>query len=109
MSRASIHRYEGTILEGRAGLATAIALGVAAVVLAALQWVLLPDQVAMQFGLNGQVNTWAPKWFPVLVTAGLGLIGAAWFGVSRQKAGLLIAVIGVGVGLIDLVVNGFVL
>lgn len=109
MSRASMSRYEGTILEGRAGLVVAVALGVAAAVLAALQWMLLPDQVAMQFGLNGQVNTWAPKWFPVAATAALGLVGAVWFGASRQKVGLLVAAIGVGAGVISLVMNGLVL
>ncbi|WP_172623418.1 DUF1648 domain-containing protein [Arabiibacter massiliensis] len=106
MSRKSMSRYEGTALEGRSGLAVAIVLGVAAAALAALQWVLLPDQVAMQFGLNGQVNTWAPKWVPVLATAGLGLFGAVWFGASRQKLALLIAAIGMAIGVFGLVVNG---
>ncbi len=102
-------RNKGKVLEGTSGLAVAVALGVAAVALAALQWFLLPDQVVTHFGVNGQANGWSPKWFLVLLSTGLGLFGAAWFGASREKPGLLLAAIGVMVGALDLVVNGIAL
>ena len=100
-------RNRGTVLEGRSGLVAAIALGIAAVALAIAQWVLLPEQVATHFGITGDVNGW--KWFPVLLSAGLGLFGSVWLGVSREKLGLLLAGIGVLIGVIDLAVNGLLM
>lgn len=102
-------RNRGTVLEGRSGLVAAIVLGGAAVALAVAQWVLLPDQVATHFGITGEVNGWSPKWFPVLLSGGLGLFGSVWLGVSREKLGLLLAVIGVLIGVIDLAVNGLMM
>lgn len=98
-------RRAGKVLEGRAGLVVAVVLGLATLVLAALQWLLLPDQVVTHFGVTGGVNGWSPKWFPVLLSTGLGLVGSVWLGGSREKTGLLLAVIGVAVGVIDLAVN----
>ena len=40
---------------------------------------------------------------------GLGLFGSVWLGVSREKLGLLLAVIGVLIGVIDLAVNGLMM
>ena len=102
-------RNRGTVLEGRSGLMVTIALGIAAVALAVAQWVLLPEQVATHFGITGDVNGWSPKWFPVLLSAGLGLFGSVWLGVSREKLGLLLAGIGVLIGVIDLAVNGMLM
>ena len=102
-------RNRGTVLEGRSGLMVAIALGIAAVALAVAQWVLLPEQVATHFGIAGEVNGWSPKWFPVLLSAGLGLFGSVRLGVSREKLGLLLAGIGVLIGVIDLAVNGMLM
>lgn len=102
-------RNRGTVLEGRSGLVAAIALGIAAVALAVAQWELLPEQVATHFGITGDVNGWSPKWFPVLLSAGLGLFGSVWLGVSREKLGLLLAGIGVLIGVIDLAVNGMLM
>ena len=102
-------RNRGTVLEGRSGLMVAIALGIAAVALAIAQWVLLPEQVATHFGITGDVNGWSPKWFPVLLSAGLGLFGSVWLGVSREKLGLLLAGIGLLIGVIDLAVNGLLM
>ena len=97
------------MLEGRSGLMVTIALAIAAVALAIAQWVLLPEQVATHFGITGEVNGWSPKWFPVLLSAGLGLFGSVWLGVSREKLGLLLAGIGVLIGVIDLAVNGLLM
>lgn len=102
-------RNRGTVLEGRSGLMVTIALGIAAVALAIAQWVLLPEQVATHFGITGEVNGWSPKWFPVLLSAGLGLFGSVWLGVSREKLGLLLAGIGLLIGVIDLAVNGLLM
>ena len=77
--------------------------------MAVAQWVLLPEQVATHFGITGDVNGWSPKWFPVLLSAGLGLFGSVWLGVSREKLGLLLAGIGVLIGVIDLAVNGMLM
>lgn len=96
-------RYEGTILEGRAGLAVAAALGAAAMALAALQWVLLPDQVVVQFGMDGE--HYGSKVVIVLATAVLGLGGAAWLAASRAKTGLLVGAIGLALAIMTLVIN----
>ena len=82
-------RNRGTVLEGRSGL--------------------MVEQVATHFGITGEVNGWSPKWFPVLLSAGLGLFGSVWLGVSREKLGLLLAGIGVLIGVIDLAVNGLLM
>ena len=96
-------RCEGTVLEGRAGLAVALALGVAALAFMALEWFLLPDQVVVQFGLSGE--HYGPKAVVVLITAALGVGGAAWLGVSRAKTGLLLSAVGSGLALVTLAIN----
>lgn len=96
-------RCEGTVLEGRAGLAVALALGVAALAFMALEWFLLPDQVVVQFGISGE--HYGPKAVVVLITAALGVGGAAWLGVSRAKTGLLLSAVGSGLALVTLAIN----
>ena len=96
-------RYEGTVLEGRAGLVVAAVLGAAAVALAALQWVLLPDQVVVQFGMDGE--HYGSKIVIVIATAALGLGGAAWLAASRAKTGLLVSAIGLALAIMTLVIN----
>lgn len=99
----SAPRRGGTVLEGRAGLAVALVLGVAALALMAAEWVLLPEQVVVQFGVTGE--HYGPKAVIVLVTAALGLGGAGWLGATRAKAGLLLAAVGVGLAIVTLAVN----
>lgn len=106
MVRESMSRYEGKILEGPKGAVLAAVLAAVVVGLAVAQQLLLPEQVVMHVGLSGEANGWAPKWFPLLASAGLGLAGAAWFAASRAKAGLLVAVTGMAVGVLALVMTG---
>lgn len=96
-------RYEGTIFEGRTGLIVAAVLSVAAVVLTVLQWVLLPDQVVVQFGMDGE--HYGSKLVIVVVTAALGLGGAAWLAASRAKTGLLVSAIGLALAVMTIVIN----
>ena len=96
-------RSGGKVLEGRAGLVVAAVLAVAAVALAAVEWVLLPDQVVVQFGISGE--HYGPKTVIVLVTAALGLGGAGWLAAARAQTGLLLGVIGLAVAVVTLVIN----
>lgn len=96
-------RSGGRILEGRAGLAVAAVLAVVAVACAVAEWLLLPDQVIVQFGVSGE--HYGPKWLVVLVSAALGLGGAAWLAAARAKTGLLLAVIGPAVAVVTLAIN----
>lgn len=95
-------RYEGTVLEGSKGTAVAVALAIVVVALAAAQWFVLPEQVVMQMNFAGQPSSYAPKWFPLLLSTGMGLFGTGWFAVSRAKTGLLLAVIGAAAGVLIL-------
>ncbi|OUO91309.1 hypothetical protein B5F40_04180 [Gordonibacter sp. An230] len=94
-------------LEGRAGLVAAGVLGVVAAALAVAQWMLLPDQVVTHFGVTGEANGWSPKWLSILIPTGLGLFGSIWLGVSRDRRALLVAAIGVLIGIVNIATNGF--
>lgn len=93
----------GRVLEGRVGLAVAAVLALATIALAVAEWILLPDQVIVQFGISGE--HYGPKPLIVLITAALGLGGAGWMAAARAKTGLLLAVIGLAVAVVTLVIN----
>lgn len=93
----------GKVLEGRAGLVVAAVLAVATIALAVAEWILLPDQVIVQFGISGE--HYGPKTVIVLITAALGLGGAGWLASARAKTGLLLGVIGLAMAAVTLVIN----
>ena len=93
-------------MEGPKGAAVAAILAAVVVALAIAQWIVLPDQVVMHVGLTGQANGYAPKWFPLVASIGIGLFGTCWFAVTRAKVGLLLGVIGAAVGALALVMTG---
>ena len=76
-------RGGGRVLEGRAGLAVAAVLAVVVIALVFAEWLLLPDQVIVQFGISGE--HYGPKPVIVLVTATLGL-GLSLIHIFRQEA-----------------------
>ena len=78
-------------------------LAVVVIALVFAEWLLLPDQVIVQFGISGE--HYGPKPVIVLVTATLGLGGAAWLAATRAKTGLLLSVIGLAVAVVTLVIN----
>lgn len=96
-------RSGGRVLEGRAGVAVAAVLAVVVIALVVAEWLLLPDQVIVQFGISGE--HYGPKPVIVLITAALGLGGAAWLAAARAKTGLLLSVIGLAVAAVTLVIN----
>ena len=59
------------------------------VVLTLVSWVILPDNVAIHFGSNGEPDGWAPVWFHVLIFLGIQLVlfVTIYFG-SRMSLGL---------------------
>lgn len=93
----------GKVLEGRAGLAAAAVLALAAIAFVVAEWILLPDQVIVQFGISGE--HYGPKPIVMLITAALGLGGAGWLAAARAKTGLFLGVIGLAVAAVTLVIN----
>ncbi|MGN0764844.1 MAG: hypothetical protein ACI4MK_15725 [Aristaeellaceae bacterium] len=89
---------------------TAWILIVAAAALAVVSYVLLPAQVAVQFSVDGTVNT-APKLLGVLiplvitVLGAIQLMAAAGGGQPGRTRGWLLAVIGYALAIAELIVN----
>lgn len=81
-----------------------------AAALAVVSFVLLPAQVAVQFSLDGTVNT-APKLLGVLIPLAITLLGAIQLMASAngeqpgKTRGWLLAVIGYALAVAELIVN----
>lgn len=84
-----------------AGIAVVIILGL-------VSWFVLPETVAVQVGLNGEVSNTMPKLFALLIPAVISVIGGV-IGIKRDapnsKKGAALVVIGFVVMLITLIFN----
>ncbi|MGN1020458.1 MAG: hypothetical protein ACI4O7_08780 [Aristaeellaceae bacterium] len=89
---------------------TAWILMAAAVVLAAVSYVLLPAQVAVQFSMDGTVNT-APKLLGVLIPLAISVLGAIQLMAAEdgrqpgRTRGWLMVGIGYVLAIAELIVN----
>ena len=74
-----------------------IILIVAAIAFAVFLWFHLPDRVATQFGLDGQVTRTYPKLLAIGLPLGLTIVGSVLYflsGERRNARAIAIAVIG---------------
>lgn len=83
-------------------------LGIAAAALAVYSYMILPDTVAVQIGVDGQVSNTMPKLFavalPLVIT--LGGCGVTVFGKKESKGkGIVLSVVGIGVMIVTILFN----
>ena len=83
-------------------------LGIAAAALAVYSYMILPDTVAVQIGVDGQVSNTMPKLFavalPLVIT--LGGCGVTVFGKKESKGkGIVLSVVGIGVIIVTILFN----
>lgn len=83
-------------------------LGIAAAALAVYSYMILPDTVAVQIGVDGQVSNTMPKLFavalPLVIT--LGGCGVTVFGKKETKVkGIVLSVVGIGVMIVTILFN----
>lgn len=86
----------------------AVTLGIAAAALAVYSYIILPDTVAVQIGVDGQVSNTMPKLFavalPLVIT--LGGCGVIVFGKKETKVkGIVLSVVGIGVMIVTILFN----
>ena len=74
--------------------------------LCAAGWFLLPDQVALQIGLDGALGNYVPKPVALLLPLGLGALGTGLStGESRRRTGLILAVLAPVLPIVTLILN----
>lgn len=83
-------------------------LGIAAAALAVYSYMILPDTVAVQIGVDGQVSNTMPKLLavtlPLVIT--LGGCGVTVFGKKESKVkGIVLSVVGIGVMIVTILFN----
>lgn len=85
-----------------------IVLIAAAIGLAVFSWFLLPDVVAVQIGLDGQVSNTMPKALAVAVPLGISVVGSVMNLTSRDEKnskGFLLSLVGLALMALSLLVN----
>ena len=85
-----------------------VALIVAAVVLSVISWILLPDVVAVQIGMDGQASNTMPKAFAVVIPLGISVAGSVMNLKSdgeNTKKGFLLSLTGIVVMVLCLLFN----
>ena len=81
---------------------------VAAIGLGVISWFLLPDVVAVQIGLDGQVSNTMPKALAVAVPMGISVVGSVMNLISRDgknSRGFLLSLLGLTLMAVSLLVN----
>ena len=82
-------------------IASAIGLGI-------FSWFVLPDVVAVQIGLDGQVSNTMPKALAVAVPLGISIVGSVMNLTSRDEKnskGFLLSLVGLVLMAVCLLVN----
>ena len=85
-----------------------IILIVAAIGLGVVSWFLLPDVVAVQIGLDGQVSNTMPKALAVAVPMGISIAGSVMNltgGDEKKSKGFLLSLVGLALMAVCLLVN----
>lgn len=76
--------------------------------LAVLGYLMLPEVMAVQIGLNGQVSNSLPKIPALLIPFAISTIAAIRYmtgGASGRAKNLLLAVVGLGIAVLGFVIN----
>ena len=107
-----MHPAQGTALGGRSvSMKTkviSIILIAAAIGLGVVSWFLLPDVVAVQIGLDGQISNTMPKALAVAVPLGISVVGSVMNLTSRDEKnskGFLLSLVGLALMALSLLVN----
>lgn len=86
----------------------AIGISVIAIVMAIVGYIILPDTIGIQIGMDGSVSNTAPKLagiaLPFLLCIG-GSLAYLFEGETKRKKNLLIAVVGLVVFALTFIVN----
>ena len=77
-------------------------------VLAAVGWLILPDTLIIQIGVNGQASNTLPKLPALLIPLALSCVFSGLYmgnATGRRSRDLLVAVAGIGMSIVMIVVN----
>ena len=82
-------------------VAVAIGLGV-------ISWLLLPDVVAVQVGIDGKISNTLPKVLAVAIPFGVSVVGSVMNLTGKEetnKKGYILSVAGIAIMVLSLLVN----
>lgn len=85
-----------------------VILIVISLILAVVEFIVLPDQVIMQIGANGQPSNMLPKLPAIIIPVVISVFGAVRYSAAENRTGnknLLIVIVGYAVALLSLIVN----
>ena len=80
---------------------------IVSVILGVISWCLLPDVVAVQIGLDGQVSNTMPKIFAIIIPVTITIVGSIISVKDDQSKskGIILSLIGLAVMVLTLVFN----
>ena len=73
-----------------------------------VSWLLLPDVVAVQIGIDGKITNTMPKVLAVAIPLGVSLVGSAMILTGKEenhKKGYILSVIGIAIMVLSLLFN----
>ena len=85
-----------------------ILLVAAAIGLGVISWLLLPDVVAVQVGVDGQIINTMPKLLAIAIPVGLSVAGSVINLTGKEetnKKGYILSVAGIAIMVLSLLVN----
>lgn len=85
-----------------------ILLVVVAIGLSIISWFVLPDVVAVQVGVDGQVTNTMPKVLAVAIPLGVSVVGSAMNLVGKEeknKKGYILSIMGIAIMVLSLLFN----
>ena len=85
-----------------------ILLAAAAIGLGVISWLLLPDVVAVQVGIDGKISNTLPKVLAVAIPFGVSVVGSVMNLTGKEetnKKGYILSVAGIAIMVLSLLVN----
>ena len=85
-----------------------ILLVAAAIGLGVISWLLLPDVVAVQVGIDGKISNTLPKVLAVAIPFGVSVVGSVMNLTGKEetnKKGYILSVAGIAIMVLSLLVN----
>ncbi|MGM9947929.1 DUF1648 domain-containing protein [Floccifex sp.] len=81
-----------------------ILLIILAIGLAIVSWFFLPDVVAVQVGLDGQVTNTMPKIFAIMIPFVISIVGSVTM-TKENKKGMILSIAGILILIVSLIFN----
>ena len=80
---------------------------IVAIGLGVISWLLLPDVVAVQVGVDGKITNTMPKVLAVAIPLGISVVGSAMnlTGKEENKKGYILSVVGIAIMVLSLLFN----